>query len=71
MARIKNIIEKAESMTGKIPQEYQLSIEQVVELHNAFSYDWFRMITNGFRLGYMQGMKKKKKEIQRKGRLND
>ena len=68
MAR-KSVIEKAESMAGKINKRYLLSAGEVVELHNG-SGDWFRAICNSFRYGYMQGMKAAKAEMKKGGAVN-
>ena len=65
MARVKNVVEKAESMMGKIPNGYQMSISQVVEFYDAFSNDWFSLIINSFQFGYMQGMKAAKAEMKK------
>lgn len=70
MARVKNVIEKAGSMSGKIPSGYQLDASQIVELYEAFSFDWFRLIVNSFRFGYLQGMKATKAEMKRGGQIN-
>lgn len=65
MARVKNVVEKAESMCNKIPSAYQLSVNQVNELYEAFSSNWFGLIVNCFRFGYLQGMKAAKAELKR------
>lgn len=56
MSRVKNVVEKAESMKGKIPAGYILSTPQMVELYEK-SPDWFHLIVNSFRFGYLQGTK--------------
>lgn len=65
MARVKNVVEKAESMMGKIPSGYQMSMSQIIELYNAFSNDQASLIINSFRFGYMQGMKAAKAEMKK------
>lgn len=60
MSRVKNAVEKAESMRGKIPEGYQLNTNQIVEFYKAYSSDWFGLIVNSFRFGYLQGMKAEK-----------
>lgn len=65
MARVKNVVEKAESMIGKIPSGYQMSTSQIIELYNAFSNDQVSLIINSFRFGYMQGMKAAKAEMKK------
>lgn len=66
MARIKNVLEKAESMIGKINPRYDISVLQVAEIHQE-SGDWYRAITNAFRIGYMQGVKATKAEMKKGG----
>ena len=56
MARVKNVIEKADSMIGKIPAGYTLSAAQIKELY-AESPDWFHLVANCFRFGFLLGMK--------------
>lgn len=56
MSRVKNVVEKAESMRGKIPAGYVLSTKQITELYEK-SPDWFHLIENSFHFGYLQGMK--------------
>lgn len=65
MARVKNVVEKAESMMGKIPSGYQMSMSQIIELYNAFSNDQVSLIINSFQFGYMQGMKAAKAEMKK------
>lgn len=68
MAR-KSIIEKAESMRGKINKHYLLNASEVAELYKG-SDDWFHAICNSFRYGYMQGMKAAKAEMKKGGAVN-
>lgn len=56
MSRVKNVVEKAESMAGKIPAGYALSMKQITEIYED-SQDWFHLIVNSFNFGYLQGMK--------------
>ncbi len=56
MSRVKNVVEKAESMIGKIPAGYELSTTQITELYEK-SPDWFHLIGNSFCFGYLQGTK--------------
>lgn len=65
MSNVKNVVEKAESMIGKIPKGYQLSARQMLELHEK-SQDWFHLIGNSFRFGYIQGKKAAKAESKKK-----
>ena len=68
MAR-KSVIEKAESMIGKINPYYTLKSDELMELHNG-SKDWFHAIVNSFRYGYMQGVKAAKAEMKKGGAVN-
>lgn len=68
MAR-KSVIEKAESMVGKINKRYLLSASEVAELYNG-SEDWFHAICNSFRYGYMQGVKAAKTEMKKSSAVN-
>lgn len=67
MGRIKNVIEKAEAMTGKINPAYNINCMHVVEIYEGSGGDWFRSIVNGFKIGYMQGMKAAKAEMKKGG----
>lgn len=64
MARIKNAMEKAEAMSGKINPYYDMS--NMIELYENCTGP-FDMIYYGFNLGFLQGMKAAKAEIIRRG----
>lgn len=66
MRNIKNVVQKAESMTGKINPHYDLSIgnEQEIREKSKGSTD---MILYSFRFGYLQGMKAAKAEMRKGG----
>lgn len=64
MARIKDVLKKAEAV--KISQRYDISCAQVVEIYQG-SGDWYRAISNGFKIGYMQGMKAARAEMRKGG----
>ncbi len=66
MATIKNILEKAESMRGKINPRYDISYQQTSELYHG-SRNSFEAVSNAFCIGYMQGMKAAKAEIRKGG----
>ena len=66
MARIKNVLEKAENMTGKINTYYDISGLQIAEIYNG-SRNWYQAISNGFKIGYLQGMKAAKAEVKKGG----
>lgn len=62
---MKNIIEKAENMVGKIDPRYDISCDQVIEVVNHYK-GRLECGTMFFRLGYMQGQKAAKAEQKRK-----
>jgi len=70
MGRIKNVIEKAEAMTEKINPAYDISCMHVAEIYEGSGGDWYRSIANGFKIGYMQGMKAAKAEMKKGGAVN-
>ena len=47
-------IELADSMIGKISEEYGLKMEELCELR-AESEDLFQAVFNGYNLGYLRG----------------
>ncbi|WP_368270741.1 hypothetical protein [Enterocloster lavalensis] len=49
-------IELADSMIGKISEEYGLKMEELCELR-AESEDLFQAVFNGYNLGYLRGVK--------------
>lgn len=61
---LRNAVEKAESMEGKIPSRYSLSSTEAFEL--ARNYEGVELALMAFRLGYMQAMKAAKAEQKRK-----
>ena len=65
MARVKNVVEKAKGMIGRIPGGYDLSMSQLTELYEQ-SPNWVSLIGNSFRFGYMQGVKATKAEARMK-----
>lgn len=68
MGRIKNAMKVIEASAGKINVAYDMSIENISEIYEA-SGNPFNMISNGFRFGYMQGMKAAKAEVKKGGRV--
>lgn len=65
----KSVIEKAESMVGKINPYYALKTDEALELCKD-SGDEFHMVVNSFRYGYLQGMKAAKAELEKGGAVN-
>lgn len=65
---MKNVIEKAEAMKGKINPYYDLRYGETMEIYGNSS-DPFALIVNSFRFGYMQGMKAAKAEMKANKRL--
>lgn len=62
MAR-KSVIERIESVKGKVNERYSLRASEMVELYSQ-SRDLFHVITNSFEYGYLQGMKATKAELK-------
>ena len=59
----KSVIEKAESMTGRINKRYALSTNEAFEVYEKTSGP-IEAIALSFRYGYMQGMKATKAEMK-------
>lgn len=55
----KSAIELANSVSGKISEEYDLTIEEMCELRVA-SKDLFHAVINGYNFGYLRGIKAEK-----------
>ena len=60
MARVKNTMKLIKSANGRINPLYDMRAQNIDDIYRASS-DSFDMICNGFRFGYMQGMKAAKK----------
>ncbi|MDO5345294.1 MAG: hypothetical protein Q4E91_06075 [Lachnospiraceae bacterium] len=56
MSRVINTMELIEKSINNINERYDMSIGNINDIYNA-SDNPFDMICNGFRFGYMQGMK--------------
>lgn len=65
MGRIKNVVEKAEKMRGKINPLYDISCYQLIELYDT-SRGIYEALSKAFRVGYMQGMKAAKQETKKR-----
>lgn len=56
MGRIVNTFQLIEQAKGNINSRYDICIKNAVDIESA-SKTTYEMIVNGFRFGYMQGMK--------------
>ena len=56
MARVKNTMELIQRSVGHVNTRYDLHFDNVNDIING-SANQFDLIVNGFRFGYMQGMK--------------
>lgn len=63
MSRVRNTLQLIERSAGSINARYDLCAENITDIHKA-SNDAYDMICNGFRFGYMQGMKAAKAEMK-------
>lgn len=63
MARVKNTMKLIETSVGAINIRYDLCAENIMDIKNA-SRDMYDLICNGFRFGYMQGLKAAKAEMK-------
>lgn len=63
MARVKNTMKLVESSVGVINIRYDLCAENITDIKDA-SHDIYDLICNGFRFGYMQGLKAAKAEMR-------
>lgn len=66
MSRMKNIMQKCESMRKKVDQRYDVTVSDVKTVceNSNGRYDLF---SNAFAIGYMQGMKAAKLEMLKGG----
>ena len=62
---MENLIQKIEDARRIINKRYCMNVENVVEIRNN-SDDEFRLMSNCFVFGYMQGMKAAKAETRKK-----
>lgn len=56
MSRVKKTMQLIEESIGKINNDYDMCIENIEDIGKA-SQNAYDLICNGFRFGYMQGMK--------------
>lgn len=69
MARISNTMNIVEKSIGCIDTRYCLRTNNIDDIISA-SHNVVDLVGNGFRFGYMQGMKAAKAEIQKGGAVN-
>lgn len=69
MARVKNTMQVVRDSIGEINGRYDMCTDNAKDIYGA-SNDFFDMIVNGFRFGYMQGMKAAKAEMRKGGAVN-
>lgn len=63
MSRVKNTMQLIESSIGHINARYDLRIENIMDIRKASRND-YDLICNGFRFGYMQGLKSANAEMK-------
>ena len=66
MARVRNTMQLINGSVGKIDVRYDLYAENITDIYDASRND-FDLICNGFRFGYLQGMKAAKAEMKKAG----
>ena len=64
MARVKDTMKFIESSIGRINPLYDMLAQNIDDIYRASS-DSFDMICNGFRFGYMQGMKAARTKVRK------
>ena len=64
MARVKNTMKMIEKTIGCINNSYDMCVENMNDIYRS-SANCYDMICNGFRFGYMQGMKAARSEIMK------
>lgn len=69
MARVKNVLQKCEDVIGKIDARYDVGADEIDEIYKGSS-NFYELITNGFRLGYIQGMKAAMSKMKKGGVSN-
>lgn len=69
MGRVKKTMQLVEKSIGRINDNYGMCTENVEDIRKA-SRDFCDLICNGFRFGYMQGMKAAKAEMKKGGVIN-
>lgn len=64
MRHVTNVVSKSKSLTGKINPYYDLSFENMCEIHEMYGGN-FDVICCSFKFGYLQGMKAAKAEMKK------
>lgn len=64
MARVKNTMELVKKSIGHIDIKYDMCATNVLDIQKS-SMNTYDLIVNGFRFGYMQGLKAAKAEMKR------
>lgn len=70
MAEVKNAIKVIKESIGHINPKYDISYQNVDDIYNNHKHDKIGLIIDGFRFGYIQGMKAVKAEIRKGGAVN-
>ena len=63
MGKVKNTMELIRKTVGKIDSNYDMTVQNMTDIANA-SNEKFDLISNGFRFGYIQGMKAARKAMK-------
>lgn len=69
MARVKNTMKLVEKSIGCIDAKYDMSIANILDIQKS-SMCTYDLIVNGFRFGYMQGLKASESKMQKGGAMN-
>lgn len=69
MARVRKTMQLVEKSIGHINDNYDMCAENIEDIRKA-SQNFYDLICNGFRFGYMRGMKAAKAEMEKGGAVN-
>lgn len=69
MAKVRKTMQVVKASIGHINNYYDMCSENIEDIRSA-SQDFYDLIYNGFRFGYMQGMKAAKAEMKKVGAVN-
>lgn len=64
MAEVKKVMQLVEKSIGHINENYDMSVENIEDIRKA-SMNTIELVINGFRFGYMQGMKAARAEMKK------
>lgn len=67
--RVKNTIQLIEKSIEHIDNRFDMSAENIIDISNK-SKNSYELVCNGFRFGYMQGMKAAKAQMKKAGVVN-